>query len=58
MYVGHTIRTVNTRIDEHKAAVEHGKSDISAIAEHVWEHGHEIDFHSVSILAQEPNLRT
>ena len=48
---------LNTRIDEHKAAVKHGKLDVSAVAEHAWKDGHEIDFQCVSVLAQDPNLQ-
>ena len=56
MYVGQTGRLLKTRIDEHKAAVKHVKSDVSAVAEHVWVDKHDVDFQSVSILAWEPDI--
>ena len=56
MYVGQTGRLLKTRIDEHKAAVKYGKSDVSAVAEHMWVDKHDVDFQSVSILAWEPDI--
>ena len=43
-------------VNEHKAAVKYGKSDVSAVAEHEWVDKHDIDFQSVSILAWEPDI--
>ena len=54
MCVGQTCRLLKTRVDEHKAAVKYGKSDVSAAAEHVWEEEHDVNFQSVSVLAWEP----
>ena len=56
IYIGQTGRLLKTRIDEHKAAVKYAKSDVSAVAEHVWVQKHLVDFQSVSILAREQNL--
>ena len=56
VYVGQTGRLLKTRIDEHKAAVKYGKSDVSAVAEHVWVDKHDVDFQSVSVLAWEPDI--
>ena len=56
VYVGQTSRLLKTRIDEHKAAVKYGKSDVSAVAEHVWADKHNVDFQSVSVLAWEPDI--
>ena len=53
MYVGQTGRLLKTRIDEHKAAIKYGKSDVSAVAEHLWVDEHDVDFQSVSVLAWE-----
>ena len=36
--------------------MEDGTSDVSAVAEDVWDGGHEIDFQSVSGLAHVPNI--
>ena len=56
MYVGQTGRLLKTRVDEHKAAIKYGKSDVSAVAEHVWVDEHDVDFQSVSVLAWKPDL--
>ena len=56
MYVGQTGRLLKTRIDEYKAAVKYGKSDVSAVAEHVWVDKHDVDLQSVSILPWEPDI--
>ena len=56
MYVGLTGRLLKTRIDEHKAAVKYGNSDVSTVAEHVWVDKHDVDFQSVSILAWESDI--
>ena len=57
VYIGQTSRLLKTRIDEHKAAIRFAKTDVSAVAEHVWVHKHQIDFQSVSILAHERNTQ-
>ena len=44
------------RVDEHKAAIKYGKSDVSGVAEHVWVDRQDVDFQSVSVLAWEPDL--
>ena len=36
VYVGQTSRLLETRLSEHKAAVKHARTDVSAVAEHVW----------------------
>ena len=50
-YVGQIGWLLKTRVDQHKAAVKYGKSDMSAVAEHVWMYEHDVDFQSVSVLA-------
>ena len=56
VYIGQTSRTFNTRINEHKAAVKHARTEVSAVAEHVWQEKHQMDFQKTCILAHEPNL--
>ena len=56
VYIGQTGRLLQTRIEEHKTAVKYAKCDVSAVAEHVWERNHHVDFQSVSILARDCNL--
>ena len=53
VYVGQTSRSLETRLKEHKAAVRHAKTEVSAVAEHVWKENHQVDFQQASILAQE-----
>ena len=53
VYVGQTGKLLKTRVD----AVRYGKSDVSAVAEHVWIDKHDIDFQSVSVLVWEPDIR-
>ena len=55
VYIGQTSRSLETRMKEHKAAVKHAKIENSAVAEHVWQKNHQIDFNNVSILVQERN---
>ena len=55
VYIGQIGRLLETRIREHKAAVKYAKCDVSAVADHVWNKHHEMDFPQVSILAQEQN---
>ena len=56
VYIGQTGRLLSTRLDEHKAAVKHANCDTSAVAEHVWNCQHQIDFQWASVLACESNL--
>ena len=55
VYIGQTGRLLETRIAEHKTAVKHARCDVSAVADHVWNKQHQMDFNEVSILAQEKN---
>ena len=42
-------------VQEHRAAVKHARIENSAVAEHVWQKNHQVDFDHVSILDQEQN---
>ena len=48
-------RILDTRVKEHIAAVKKGETATSAVAEHVWEEHHQMDFNNVAILAREAN---
>ena len=54
VYIGQTGRRLETRLKEHKAAVKLARTEISAVAEHVWL---QIDFQSTAILAQENDCK-
>lgn len=52
VYVGTTKRMLNTRILEHEADIKKGK-ETTALAQHIKESGHTVDFKSVKILDKE-----
>ena len=54
-YIGQTARLLDTRVKEHKATVKKGETATSAVAEHVWEEHHQMDFSNVTVLAREAN---
>ena len=57
VYVGQNSRLLETRLSNHKAAVKHVKIDVSAVAEHVWKLGHQVDFKSTPILHENNQFR-
>ena len=56
-YVGETKRTLATRIKEHKAACRLAAFERSAVAEHAWQEGHEINWDDVEILDNTKDLQ-
>ena len=56
-YVGETKRTLATRIKEHKAACRLAAFERSAVAEHAWQEGHEINWDDVEILDNAKDLQ-
>ena len=54
VYVGETTRTAKERMKEHRCHTRMGKGELSAIAQHVMETGHEIHWNP-QILAREKN---
>ena len=52
-YVGQTSRTLEAHLKEHKAAVKHARTSLSAVADHVWTEHHQMDFSGTSVLARE-----
>ena len=57
VYIGQTGRHLETRLKEHKAAVKLARTEISAVAEHVWLQKYQIDFQSTAILAKENDCK-
>jgi len=55
-YIGQTGRLLGTRLAEHRAAVKYSKTDVSAVAEHVWERQHSMNFDGTTILAREHDV--
>jgi FlaA1/EpsC-like NDP-sugar epimerase len=56
-YVGKTKRTLTTRLKEYKTACRLGAFEISVVAEHAWQEGHEIDWNDVEILDTAKDLQ-
>ena len=52
-YIGQTAWLLDMRIKEHKVAVRKGETETSAVAEHVWEEQHQMDWSGTTILARE-----
>ena len=55
VYVGQTSRLLETRLKEHRAAVKYARTDVSAVADHIWNLGHLMNFQDTSILDQSSN---
>ena len=49
VYVGETIRRLETRIKEHRTACMRGEVEKSALAEHAWEEQHPILWEEVTV---------
>ena len=54
-YIGESGRLLGTRINEHKRAVRLGSSNASAVAQHVEEQDHSINWEGIKILDREPS---
>ena len=50
MYIGETVRTLKTRTSEHQKHTRDGNTQKSAVAEHVWNHQHDIDWDNTKVL--------
>lgn len=48
-YIGETQRSLTTRMEGHKAACRFAAFERSAVAEHAWQAGHEIEWDDVEI---------
>ena len=49
-YVGETLRTVTHRVKEHRRAVVKGDIQALAIASHVWQEEHKINFDKARVI--------
>ena len=52
-YIGETVRSAEVRKAEHIRHTKNGKIESSAVAEHVWNENHSIDWKNVEILDME-----
>ena len=50
-YVGETKRRLESRLAEHRKAVQKGEVNASALAEHVWNVGHHVNWDSMKVLS-------
>ena len=53
-YVGETTRRLETRMTEHRRAVQRGETNILALADHAWRVNHQIDWNSTTVLGVNP----
>ena len=56
-YIGETGRSLTTRVKEHKAACRLAAFERSAVAEHAWKAGHEIEWDDVEVLDAATDLQ-
>ena len=49
-YLGKTRRNLETRLAEHRMAVQRGDVDVSTLAEHVGKEGHHVSWESMAVL--------
>ena len=52
VYIGETIRRLETRLKVHQEALRRGMTDKSAVAEHDWDNQHSINWKEASIIDQ------
>ena len=52
VYIGETIRILETRLKEHQEALRRGMTEKSAVAEHTWDNQHSINWEEMSIIDQ------
>ena len=50
MYIGETLRTTDDRAKEHKRHVAKGEIHSSAVAEHVWNEDHRIEWNNTTVI--------
>ena len=55
VYIGETKRALETRMKEHKAATRRGELEKSAIAEHAWNHHHQVEWDEIKVLDEAAN---
>ena len=55
VYIGETIRRLETRVKEHEEACKKGELDKSALAEHAWTNQHPIKWNEATVVARAKN---
>ena len=56
-YIGETTRSVQVRKKEHERHTNSGRIEESAVAEHVWDSNHRINWNAVKVLDMERGWR-
>ena len=57
-YIGETARSVKVRVSEHERHTKYGRTEESAVAEHVWDTDHKMEWKKVRILDMERNWQS
>ena len=57
-YIGQTGRSLDLRLQEHRPALRNGDVTASAVAEHVFTAGHQVDLSKASVIDYHPHTQT
>ena len=57
-YIGQTGRSLDLRLQEHRRALKNGDVTASAVAEHVFTAGHQVDLSKASVIDYHPHTQT
>ena len=55
-YISQTGRTLEHRLKEHRRALVSGDVNLSAVAQHAVDEGHDIDWSSATVIDEHPNF--
>jgi len=58
VYVGQSGRTLKHRLSEHRRALQKGDVAASALAEHVWSTGHQVNLSKAEVIDSHPSVTT
>ena len=58
VYVGQSGRTLKHRLSEHRRALQKGDVAASALAEHVWSTGHQVNLSKAEVIDSHPFVTT
>ena len=58
VYVGQSSRTLKHRLSEHRWALQNGEVAASALAEHVWSTGHQVNLSKAEVINSHPFVTT
>ena len=58
VYIGQSGRTLKQRLSEHRQALQKGDTAASALAEHVWSTGHQVNLSKAEVIDSHPFVTT